>query len=243
MSMLEISFPLTTRALASTDVREKGLKVVQYGAKLVHYHLSRTDAADPNAKRAKGVATWLSTARRCMKLLRWLKYFGNLKDAEKERVPVLSTAMYVDVAAGVFADTLQDAITLEKIGVLKKGTLPKGLARTAAWAELIVAVIGIVTSWTKVARAQAKVMAGMTDLKQKKQHDEREAWKVSATEVKRHAGKVFDGQISVVKGACDAVRSVDDLELVGDLTLGVGLVCGLMSGALSGYQKVLKACK
>ena len=240
--MENFAFPLASKAMASTDVREKGLKVVQYGAKLVHYYLSRIDATDPDAKRAKGVATWISTARRCMKLLRWLKYFGNLKDAEQEKVPALSTAMYANVAAGVFADTLQDAITLQKIGVLKKGTLPKGLERKAAWAELFVAVIGIVTSYAKVARAQVRVTVGVADLKLKKQQDERGAWKVSATAVKKHAGKVFDGQISLVKSACDTVRSVDDLELVGDLTLGVGLVCGLMSGALSGYQKVLKAC-
>ena len=222
-------FPAATKALASTDVREKGLKVVQYAAKLLHYYLSRANPSDPNAKRAKAVSKWLSTGRRLMKLLRWIKYFGDLEDAEKEEVPALSTAMYVAFGAGVFADTLQDALTLEKIGVLKKGTLPPTFERYANSAELIVAVIGITTSVFKVSRGQAKVATAIRECKAEKTNSA--------------AQKVFLAQLGLIKNACDTVRSVDDLELAGDLTLGVGLVCGLMSGALSGYTKVLKAVK
>ena len=221
--------PAATKALASTDVREKGLKVVQYAAKLLHYYLSRANPSDPNAKRAKAVSKWLSTGRRLMKLLRWIKYFGDLEDAEKEEVPALSTAMYVAFGAGVFADTLQDALTLEKIGVLKKGTLPPTFERYANSAELIVAVIGITTSVFKVSRGQAKVATAIRECKAEKTNSA--------------AQKVFLAQLGLIKNACDTVRSVDDLELAGDLTLGVGLVCGLMSGALSGYTKVLKAVK
>jgi len=65
----------------------------------------------------------VSIARRFFKFLRWIKHFEDLAEAREQASRVMSFLLYFRIAANFGADWAEDVCSLERIGVLPKGTL------------------------------------------------------------------------------------------------------------------------
>jgi len=166
---LELRLPLSDKVfdraalnkmLSSAQTREKALKVLQYLSKLYAYFLLRV-AGDRASlgKHFEALAKGLSTARRCFKLFRWVKHLDDIKDAKDEKDETVRRLLLADVACNVIADVSEDITSLEKIGILRKGVLPKRTEYYANWCQLILAVVEIAVTHIKSVRSQAKVEA------------------------------------------------------------------------------------
>mmetsp|Transcript_28829 Transcript_28829/g.73077 ORF Transcript_28829/g.73077 Transcript_28829/m.73077 type:complete len:248 (-) Transcript_28829:76-819(-) len=177
---LQICLPLSDKcvdlkglntALSSAQTREKSLKIMQYSAKLAGYFLVRAagEYAKTWGKHFEALAKQLSTARRFFKLMRWWKHFEDIKDARDEKSAGFKKLLYLDIACNVAADISEDVTSLEKVGILRKGTLPARTEYYSNWAQLVLAVVEISVSWIKAGRAREKARApGATTAVQQK---------------------------------------------------------------------------
>merc|ERR1712039_936113 len=100
----------------------------------------------------------LSTARRCFKFLRWIKHFEDIADARADKNPAVQRLLLLDVACNLAADISEDITSLEKVGILKKGTLPARTEYYSNWCQLVLAVVEIAVSYVKVGRAREKAL-------------------------------------------------------------------------------------
>lgn len=149
-----VDFKALVTLLSSAQTREKALKVLQYWAKFLAYFLQRgSKDASVWGKHWEALAKNLSTARRCFKFLRWLKHFEDLADAKAEKSAPVQSLLLLDVACNVVADVSEDITSLEKVGILKKGTLPKRMEYYSNWCQLVLVVVEIVVSHVKYSRA------------------------------------------------------------------------------------------
>mmetsp|Transcript_62088 Transcript_62088/g.134768 ORF Transcript_62088/g.134768 Transcript_62088/m.134768 type:complete len:254 (-) Transcript_62088:330-1091(-) len=166
----ELRLPLTDRVLdlkavnsllSSAQTREKSLKIFQYTAKLAAYLLARA-ARDllEWSKHCDTLSKALSTARRFFKLFRWMKHLEDIAEARAEGSLTFKRLLLLDVAANVVADISEDITSLEKLGILRKGTLPKRTEYYANWCQLVLAVVEICVSSVKVQRAREKSDVG-----------------------------------------------------------------------------------
>mmetsp|Transcript_5289 Transcript_5289/g.7441 ORF Transcript_5289/g.7441 Transcript_5289/m.7441 type:complete len:242 (-) Transcript_5289:124-849(-) len=155
--------------LASTQAREKALKFIQYTAKLLAYFLLKGAGNAPDlGAHFKQLAKNLSMARRCLKFIRWFKHFEDIADAKAERDPSFQSWLYLDVVVNVVADVTEDVMTLEKVGFIKKGILPKRMEMITAWCQLKLAVVEIVVTHVKAKRAQDKASLAGASLEVKR---------------------------------------------------------------------------
>lgn len=152
-----LDFKTACSLISSAQTREKALKIFQYAAKLVAYFLLRGKADSAwLGKHLEALAKSLSVARRCFKLLRWIKHFDDIADARAEKSAPVRNLLLADVACNVVADISEDITSLEKIGFLRKGVLPKRTEYYANWCQLLLAVVEIAVSHVKESRARAK---------------------------------------------------------------------------------------
>eukprot|EP00434_Breviolum_minutum_P005570 symbB.v1.2.004913.t1/scaffold263.1/size248082/14 len=157
-----IDLKAANKILSSAQTREKCLKIFQYTARLLGYILLRGSFKDLG-KHFEALSKSLSTARRFFKLFRFMKHFEDLADAKEEkfgnpavyseicfqitldlRDPTFQKLLYLDVAANVVADISEDWTSLEKVGILRKGTLHPRTEYYANWCQLVLAVVEIV---------------------------------------------------------------------------------------------------
>ena len=75
------------------------------------------------SKHLKDLSKATSIARRFFKFFRWVKHFEDLAEARDERPGVLRALLFLRVAANFGADWAEDVCSLERIGLLPKGTL------------------------------------------------------------------------------------------------------------------------
>jgi len=143
--------------ISSAQTREKALKVLQYWAKLVAYFLLKKQGDSVYGKHFEGLGKNLSTARRFFKFLRWFKHFDDIAEAQAEKSASFRGLLLMDVAANVVADVSEDITSLEKVGILRKGVLPKRTEYYSNWCQLILAVVEIAVSHVKSNRARAKL--------------------------------------------------------------------------------------
>jgi len=79
--------------------------------------------------------------------------------------------LLLDVAANVVADVSEDITSLEKVGILKKGVLPKRTEYYANWCQLVLAVVEIAVSHVKARRAREKsAAAGHENVEKRRKH-------------------------------------------------------------------------
>merc|ERR1711907_388027 len=94
----------------------------------------------------EGVAKTLSQARRCFKFFRWLKHFEDLPVARCESNTIVSGILMVDIMCNICADISEDICSLERLGVMSKGTLPDWAEYYANFCQLVLAVVEIVVA-------------------------------------------------------------------------------------------------
>jgi len=148
-------------ALSSAQTREKSLKILQYSSKLLAYILLRVtgELAKTWGKHFEGLAKSLSTARRFFKFFRWWKHFEDLAEARDDKCSNFRKLLYLDVACNLAADISEDITSLEKVGILRKGTLPARTEYYSNWCQLVLAAVEIAVSHVKAKRAREKAAA------------------------------------------------------------------------------------
>ena len=82
----------------SCQVREKGLKIVQYVLKGGAY---AKVFPKPVGDAMKSLSKTTSIARRFFKFLRWIKHFEDLEEAREQKAPVMRFLLYFRIAANV----------------------------------------------------------------------------------------------------------------------------------------------
>eukprot|EP00930_Biecheleria_cincta_P042216 TRINITY_DN29037_c0_g1_i1.p1 TRINITY_DN29037_c0_g1~~TRINITY_DN29037_c0_g1_i1.p1 ORF type:complete len:246 (+),score=49.86 TRINITY_DN29037_c0_g1_i1:55-792(+) len=157
LSDKDLDLKAINKILASAQTREKALKVFQYTARLLSYFLLRGGASVKDwGKHFEALAKNLSTARRFFKLMRFMKHFEDIAEAREEKSPGFRSLLYLDVACNVVADVSEDFTSLEKIGFVRKGTLPKRTEYYSNWCQLALAVVEIFVHKVKADRAREK---------------------------------------------------------------------------------------
>lgn len=142
---------------SNAQTREKALKILQYSAKLLAYLLAKSAReATTWSKHLEALSKNLSTARRFFKLFRWVKHFEDIADARSEKKPWFQKLLLLDVVANLAADLSEDFTSLEKVGILRKGTLPKRTEYYANWCQLVLACVEICVAYVKASRAREK---------------------------------------------------------------------------------------
>mmetsp|Transcript_26728 Transcript_26728/g.61559 ORF Transcript_26728/g.61559 Transcript_26728/m.61559 type:complete len:242 (-) Transcript_26728:29-754(-) len=167
LSDLQLDLKVANKLVSNAQTREKSLKILQYSSKLLAYMLARV-AADFWRKHFDSLAKNLSTARRFFKLLRWLKHFEDIKEAREEKSANVRGLLYADVACNLAADISEDVTSLEKLGIIRKGTLPARTELYSNYCQLVLAGIEIIVTWVKSRRqAQATKDAPSTSSQRK----------------------------------------------------------------------------
>lgn len=161
LSDKDLDLKAINKILSSAQTREKALKVFQYTAKLLSYFLVRGAAASVKdwGKHFEALAKNLSAARRFFKLMRFMKHFEDIAEAREEKSSGFRSLLFLDVACNVVADVSEDFTSLEKLGFVRKGTLPKRTEYYSNWCQLALAVVEIFVHKVKADRAQEKAAA------------------------------------------------------------------------------------
>jgi len=229
LSDTEVNLKVITKLICSAQTREKFLKILQYTAKLLSYGLVKA-LGDPASygKHFEALAKNLSTARRFFKLCRWFKHFEDIADAKAEKAPLFSGLLCLDVAANVVADVSEDITSLEKVGFLKKGVLPKRTEYYSNWCQLALAVVEIAVSHIKASRAQAKAKAAASSNAG-----------VVPVDVRR---KKTLAELELSKYYADLVKAFWDCELSFASELAF-ILSGLWAAAVSTHKYALKVVK
>mmetsp|Transcript_41742 Transcript_41742/g.75790 ORF Transcript_41742/g.75790 Transcript_41742/m.75790 type:complete len:242 (-) Transcript_41742:58-783(-) len=154
LSDQQLDLKIVNKLLSNAQSREKSLKIVQYSSKLLAYMLARV-AADFWRKHFDSLAKNLSTARRFFKFFRWLKHFEDIKEARDEKNANVQGLLYADIACNLAADISEDITSLEKLGIIRKGTLPARTELYSNYCQLVLAGVEIMVSWVK-SRRQAQ---------------------------------------------------------------------------------------
>mmetsp|Transcript_65859 Transcript_65859/g.157406 ORF Transcript_65859/g.157406 Transcript_65859/m.157406 type:complete len:245 (+) Transcript_65859:112-846(+) len=167
LSDQKLDLKILNKLLSNAQSREKSLKIVQYSSKLLAYILARM-AYKVWSKHWNDLAKSLSSARRFFKFFRWLKHFEDLKEAKDEKDPSYRNLLYADVACNLAADISEDITSLEKLGVLRKGSLPARTEYYSNWCQLVLAVVEIMVTAVKVRRQSEATKDSPTVASQRK---------------------------------------------------------------------------
>lgn len=210
-----IDHPLLCKLCANAQTREKCLKILQYTSKLIAYFLQK------GGKEWEALAKLLSTARRCFKLLRWVKHFDDLKDAAAEGSASFRSALYLDVGCNLVADISEDMCSLEKIGFIRKGRLPARAEYYSNWCQLVLAVVEIYVSKVKAERA---------------------VWKANSSPSIDNQRKSLLARLEMSKFVADLFKAFWDCELSFANEL-LFILSGLWAAMVSTHKYAIKAAK
>ena len=148
---------LLQKLSTNAEFRDKVLKGVQYAAKLAISLLERSAGPGRSAHvpTLQVAAKSISSARRFITLLRWVKYIDGYKVAQAETDAGLRPLMFADAYLSTIVDALQDLVTLDKIGVFgKPGRLPVIVETVANNLDCLLAVNGMALTGVKLVHAR-----------------------------------------------------------------------------------------
>lgn len=155
----------------NAQTREKLCKIIQYFARTFAYFLRR--AATERALFWSGhlgdLAKKMGSARRSFKLFRWVRHIPTVATVKAEKSRPFRALLALELGCNASADLLEDFTSLEKLGFVTKGTLPKKSMKAYQWAKLWLSVVEVVVTAVKLQRATAAARAkpGDTSLEQK----------------------------------------------------------------------------
>ncbi|CAE7683596.1 unnamed protein product [Symbiodinium pilosum] len=154
-----------------------------------------------------------------------MKHFEDLAEAREEKDPAFRSLLFLDVLANLVADISEDWTSLEKLGILRKGTLHPRTEYYANWCQLVLAVVEILVTKKKVDRAKEKASASMAS--------------ASGPETQR---KAVLAQLELSKFVADLVKAFWDCELPFASELAF-CVSGLWAALVSTHKYALRAIK
>jgi len=201
----------------SCQVREKGLKVLQYTLRGAAYF----QLFPAISKELKALSKTTSVARRFFKFCRWVKHFEDLEEARDEKAPVLRALLYLRVAANFGADWAEDICSLERIGMLPKGTLSVSFMLFAEYCQFVLALVEVYVTTAKT-RAEEQKAAADTGVKQQR--------------------KLALCRLELVKYCSDIGKAVYDCEM-SFAHEGVFIGCGFFSAIVSTHKNMVKVLK
>jgi len=222
-----ISVPLTggiviglregNKLISSAQVREKGLKIVQYALKLWIYCFP----LDPLAPSLGVCAKNVSIARRFFKYGRWLKHFEDVKEAKKQKQLWMRALLYFEFWFNLGADLAEDLCSLERIGLLPKGTLGVEILLWAEYFQLILALVEVVITYIKVQRQRAKLQ------------------KTEVDACGREGRKMDLVRLELLKFVFDIGKAVYDCQFQWSHE-GFFIICGFCSAVISTHKNMVK---
>lgn len=224
--------PLTDSALSievcnkfanSCQVREKGLKIVQYVLRLCAYSAVLSPGISAHLKL---LSKTTSIARRFFKFCRWVKHLDDLKAAQTEKNGRMRGLLVLRGLANICADWSEDVCSLERIGLLPPGTLSIEFALGAEYCQLALALVEVTIASVLVDK-QRQLLSLVTD---------------SANDpkgVSRAERQLTMLRLELVKFVSDIGKAVYDSELP-FAHEGVFLCCALFSALLSTHKNMVK---
>jgi hypothetical protein len=236
-----LSVPLTDDILSievlnkfanSCQVREKGLKIVQYILKGGAYCGL---FSKPVGSAMKSLSKTTSIARRFFKFCRWIKHFEDYKAAKEEKSSMMRMLLYIRVCANLGADWAEDVCSLERIGFLPKGTLSVGFMLFAEYCQLALALIEMCISTVMVRKQQevSEVVESATLLKPGAEVPKA---------VLKNRRKLALMRLELVKFVSDIGKAIYDCELH-FAHEGVFIGCSLFSALVSTHKNMVKVLK
>jgi len=223
-----MSFPRTVLALnTSAEFREKTCKAVQYAAKLLA-------ASGHGGALADSLAKSMSSARRLIAFLRWVKYLEELRALSRrgQCTSLLRGLQISECVLNLSLDAISDVITLDKLGLLAGRKLPRlgrwTLQQLAEALDVLLASVGIAISVINLRAALAT---------------RRIADKDGTTIATADVG-MSKQRIALLKYICDFVKNVDAAGMGGRLAPGdrLGALGGVV-GALISAQKLADSAR
>ena len=210
----------------SAQVREKGLKILQYvlrGASYTGYLPKETSST------LKSLSKTTSIARRFFKFCRWIKHFEDLSEAREQKSAVLTLALYLRIVANFGADWAEDICSLERMGFLKSGTLSTEFLLFAEYCQLVLALVEIAFTAVR-ARKESQVY-----------HLAKNA-SASKSGLVAQRRKLALVRLELIKFVSDIGKALFDCELY-FAHEGVFIGCAFFSALLSTHKNMLKVIK
>ena len=227
----------TLNKLANTaQVREKGLKILQYVLRGGAY-CGLFDKE--TSKHLKTLSKSTSIARRFFKFFRWVKHFEDLAEAKAEKGRVMRGLLYLRVAANFGADWAEDVCSLERIGLLPAGTLSISFLLFAEYCQLVLALVEVYVTTAKVRTEEDKARAVEVEA----------AVAAAAEPAKAASGAVLKQQRKLALTRLELVKFVSDIgKAIYDCELhfaheGVFIGCSLFSALVSTHKNMAKVLK
>jgi hypothetical protein len=151
--------------ISHAQSREKALKIWQYLFKSfeVAWRKSENEKRKAISDHSAKVAKTISTARRFFKMCRWFKHFGDIADARAEKVGFVRRLMFLDILSNLSADISEDITSVEKVGIIPKGILPKRWEYYANWCQMALVWVEIPMAFIKFFRCKAKLALDPTN--------------------------------------------------------------------------------
>jgi len=223
----------TLNKLANTaQVREKGLKILQYVLRGSAY-CALFDKE--TSKHLKTLSKSTSVARRFFKFFRWVKHFEDLAEAKAEQGRVMRGLLFLRVAANFGADWAEDVCSLERVTILPKGTLSVEFMLFAEYCQLALALVEIF-----VTSVRAHKELELTTLAEAAPVDPSD--RVSEKKLVAQQRKLALVRLELIKFVSDVGKALFDCEL-SFAHEGVFIGCSLFSGILSTHKNFFKIHK
>jgi len=181
-------------------------------------------------KELKALSKTTSVARRFFKFCRWVKHFEDLAEANDEKPSVMRALLYIRVAANFGADWAEDVCSLERIGLLPKGTLSVEFMLFAEYCQLVLALVEVFVTSAKLRKDEektAKVVA---------------AGEPGSKDAVKQQRKLAMTRLELVKYVSDIGKAVFDCELKCSHE-GVFIGCSLFSAIVSTHKNMFKVLK
>jgi hypothetical protein len=227
--LTDASIDLTTanKFANSCQVREKGLKILQYVCRGAAY----SGLLPKNlSKELKALSKTTSVARRFFKFCRWCKHFEDLQEARDEPSLMLRALLYLRVAANFGADWAEDVCSLERVGLLAKGTLSVEFMLFAEYCQLVLALVEIYVTTARVGDEARKTI--------KVEQDEAKSDK----DVLKQQRKLHLMRLELSKFVSDVGKAIFDCEF-SFAHEGVFICCSLFSAMVSTHKNMVKVVK
>jgi len=229
----------TLNKLANTaQVREKGLKILQYVLRGSAY-CALFDKE--TSKHLKTLSKSTSVARRFFKFFRWVKHFEDLAEAKAEEGRVMRGLLFLRVAANFGADWAEDVCSLERIGLLPAGTLSVSFLLFAEFCQLVLALVEVYVTTAKVRKEEDKARVVEVEAAVAAAAEPAKPLAAGGAVVKQRR-KLALTRLELCKYVSDIGKAIYDCELP-FAHEGVFIGCALFSAIVSTHKNMAKVLK
>ena len=158
-----------------------------------------------------------------------MKHFEDLAEAKEQKQAVMRSLLYFRIAANFGADWAEDVCSLERVGVLPKGTLSVEFMLFAEYCQLALALVEILV--TGVRARKEREVAGKAA-----------AAGAEPAKLLKQRRKLALVRLELIKYVSDVGKALYDCELAVSHE-GVFIGCSLFSAIVSTHKNMFKVLK